>query len=383
MKNKFLLVLLMLLGMQKVTQAQLSCFTSFQNKFMVWDQGMIREIEYLVPTSFKIGKMAIPYIDNSRNFKIYSNGVSKKINDGFTNNYYVSDNLIAYMNAKSLNVWDNGKVTNLSRYCDQFFLGDSLVLFFDGVQKEFKAYYNGDVSVIESYLAGTNTSNMFITEEDKIRITNDMDIASGALTSIKVSDNVAAYINYGNQFRIFYHGNIINQEDYLVNSFDVGRNTVAYVDANREFKVFQKGKTTTLDNFVPYAYNVGDDVVAFVGYDNYFKIYYNDSLYTLGYFQPDFVVKDNVVAFEDASGYFKVFHKGQIYTLESYYPTGFTAAYNSIAYVNRANVLRLFSNGNTYDVTNADIAEWRLDYDVIQYRFGANMYKVFYNGKTY
>jgi hypothetical protein len=116
MKNKFLLVLLMLLGMQKVTQAQLSCFTSFQNKFMVWDQGMIREIEYLVPTSFKIGKMAIPYIDNSRNFKIYSNGVSKKINDGFTNNYYVSDNLIAYMNAKSLNVWDNGKVTNLSRY---------------------------------------------------------------------------------------------------------------------------------------------------------------------------------------------------------------------------------------------------------------------------
>lgn len=363
--------------------AQLSAYTSFQNQFMVWDNGMIRKIEYLVPLQVKIGRSAIPYIDNSRSFKIYHNGGAQKINDGFTSNFQVSDYLITYQNARALNVWEQGKVTNLSKYCEQFYTGDSVVVFFDGVQKEYRAYYGGEVYPIEGFLAATNTTNLFNTDEKTVRISSEMDIASGALPGIKVSDNIAAYVNYANQFRIFYRGQIIDQENYLVTSFDVGRNNVAYVDANREFKVFHEGQTRQLDNFPPYSYAAGDNVVAFVGYDNYFKIYYQDSVYNIGYFQPDFVVKDNVVAFQDATGYFKVFYKGQLYTLESYYPDNFKAAYNSVAYVNRANVLRLFTEGDIYDVTNADVADWQLDYDVVQYRFGANMFKVFYKGRTY
>lgn len=383
MKIKLLILTILVSGMYLQGFAQLSAFTNFQNQFMVWDNGMIRKIEYLMPLQVKIGRAAIPYIDNSRSFKIYHNGGSKKINDGFTSNFQVSDNLITYQNAKSLNVWDQGTITNLSKYCEQFFLGDSLVVFFEGVQKEYRAYYNGEIFPIEGYLAATNNANLFNTDEATIRISNEMDIASGQLPGIKVSDNIAAYVNYANQFRIFYRGHIIEQENYLVSSFDVGRNNVAYVDANREFKIFHDGQTRQIDNFPPYNYAAGDNVVAFTGYDNYFKIFYEDSVYTIGYFQPDYVVKDNVVAFQDATGYFKAFYKGQVYSLESYYPENFKVGYNSIAYVNRANVLRLFTEGNIYDVTNADIAEWRLDYDVLQYRFGANMYKVFYKGKTY
>lgn len=344
---------------------------------------MIRKMEYLVPLQVKIGRVAIPYIDNSRNFKIYFNGGSAKINNGFTNNFQVTDNLITYQNARALNVWEQGKVTTLSSYCEQFFTGDSVVVFFEGVRREYKAYYNGTVYPIEGFLAVTNSAGLFDTDQQNLRISNDMDIASGQLPGIKVSDNIAAYVNYANQFRLFYHGAITEQENYLVSSFDVGRNTVAYVDANREFKIFHSGNTTTVENFPPYAYAAGDDLVAFVGNDNYFKIFYKDSVYTIGYFQPDFVVKDNIVAFQDATGYFKVFYKGELYTLESYYPENFKAAYNSVAYINRAGILRLFSEGNIYDVTNADIPDWRLDYDVIQYRFGANMFKIFYKGKTY
>jgi len=383
MKLKQLLFFCLLLAAATPGHAQLSAYTSFQNQFMVWDNGMIRKIEYLVPLQYKIGRAAIPYLDNSRSFKIYANGGATKINDGFTQNFQVTDNLITYQNARALNVWDQGKITNLSKYCEQFFTGDSLVVYFEGVQKEFRAYYNGEVHQIEGFLAATNTTNLFNTDPNTIRISSEMDIASGALPSVKVSDNIAAYVNYANQFRIFYRGSIIEQENYLVTSFDVGRNNVAYVDVNREFKVFHDGVTRQLDNFPPYSYAAGDNLVAFVGYDNYFKVFYQDSVYNIGFFQPDFVVKDNVVAFQDATGYFKVFYKGQIYTLESYYPDNFQVAYNSVAYVNRAKVLRLFSEGDTYDVTNADIADWRLDYDVIQYRFGANMFKVFYKGKTY
>ncbi len=360
----------------------LSAYTNFQNQFMVWDNGMIRKIEYLFPLKMEIGRNAIPYIDNSRSFKIYHKGGAQKINDGFTNNFQISDNLITFQNAKALLVWDNGKITTLSNYCEQFYLGDSLVLFFDGVQKEYRAYYNGKVSPIEGYLAANASTTTFNTD-NPTSISTDMDIASGQLPGVRVSDNIAAYVNYANQFHIFYHGDVIEQETYMVSSFDVGRNTVAYVDANRAFKVFQKGKTTEIDNFPPYTYAAGDDVVAYVGYDNYFKIFYNDSLYSIGYFEPDFQVRDNIVAFQDATGYFKVFYKGRIYTLESYYPNNIVVGYNSVAYVNRANVLRLFSEGQIYDVTNADISQWRLDYDVLQYRFGTNMFKVFYKGRTY
>jgi hypothetical protein len=376
-----LLLLLLLSFAGQRTYAQLSAYSNFQNKFIVFDNGMIREIEFLVPTKYKVGRTAIPYIDNSHNFKIYHNGGSVKINDGFTNNFQVSDNLITYQNAKALYVWDNGKTTLLSKYCDQFYTADSMVLFFEGVQRQFKAYYNGEMFTIESFL-GTTSSNLFDVT-DTATISSDMDVASGQLPSVKVSDNIAAYVNYADQFRIFYQGHIIEQENTLVTSFDAGRNTVAYVDLNKAFKIFSSGKTTQIDNFQPYTYAAGDDVVAYVGYDNYFKIFYNDSVYNVGYFQPQFKVKDNMVAFQDATGYFKVFYKGQIYSLDNYYPTNFKMGYNSIAYQNRSNVLKLFTGGNIYDVTNADITEWRLDYDVLQYRFGANMYKIFYNGQDY
>lgn len=382
MKIRFTLLLLLLISISEIKSfAQLSAYTNFQNQFMVFDNGMIRKIEYLVPIKYSVGRIAIPYLDNSRNFKIYYNGGSTKINDGFTSNFQVTDNLLTYQNNKALWVWDKGTLMNLSKYCDQFYTGDSLVLFFDGVQKEYRAYYGGEIYPIENFLAA-NSGDLF-TADTTLIISNEMEIASGQLPSVKVSDNIAGYVNYANQFRIFYHGQIVEQENNLISSFDVGRNTAAYVDINKTFKIFHKGNTTLIDNFQPYTYSVGDDIVAFVGYDNYFKIFYQDSVYNIGYFQPNFRVKDNVVAFQDATGYFKVFYKGQVYSLESYYPSDFRIAYNSIVYKNRANMLRMFSEGNIYDVTSADITDWRLDYDVLQYRFGGNMYKLFYKGRTY
>jgi hypothetical protein len=333
---------------------------------MVWDNGMIRKIDYLPPVEMKIGRTAIPYLDNSRSFKIYYGGGVRTVNIGFTNEFQVTDNLVAFLNARSLNVFDQGEIKNLSLLCQQYFLGDSLILFLDGVRNEYKAYYDGAVYPVENFLAGQ------------------------AMEAVKVSDNIAAYDNYANQFRIFYLGNIIAQEDYAVSSFDVGRNTVAYVDINREFKVFHKGVTTTLEQFPPESFSVGDDLVAYVTNDGYFKIFYDDSVQTIGFFRPDYHVGDYVVAFQDGGGYFRAFYKGQVTTLESYYPGNYTVQYNSVAYLNRMNVLRLFSAGEVYDVTTLFSGNdtnpqnnWLLSFDVLRYKVGLSMYKIFYRGEEY
>lgn len=337
----------------------LSAYTNLQQQVMVWDDGLIRKIDYLTPTDLKIGRTTIPYMDNSRSFKIYYGGGVRTLNAGFTNAFRTSDNLVTFLNAKSLNVFDRGVVKNLSLLCTEWYMGDSLVVFLDGVRTEYKAYYNGNIYPIESYLAGN------------------------AVQGVKVSDNIAAYNNYANQFRIFFQGAVINQESNPAVSWDAGRNTIAYLDAGRVFKIFHNGRTFTADGFQPTSYTVGDDMVAYVTNDGYFKIFYNDSTYNMGFFRPDYVVGDRVVGFRDPSGYFKVFYRGETYNIDSYYPEAYTVQYNSMAYINRAGTLRLFSNGEINDVTTTTVDNWDLNYDVLRYRVGDNFYRIYYNGQEY
>lgn len=383
MIKKILLSLLMACGFfWQPSQAQpLSAYYDFQNQFFAWDDGMIRKIDYLIPLEFKIGRYALPFIDNARNFKIYSNGATSKINSGNTNAFYATDYLVTFLNNTILQVWEDGEVTRLSNLCNQFVTGDSLVMYFDKVQSEYRMYYNKEIYTLETFLSGFNP-NLLTSDSAQKRFDN-MDIASGQIPSFQLSDNIAAYVNFADEFKIFYRGQIIEQESYTIKSFGVGRNTVGYVDANNEFRIFHNGHTQTIDNYEPYHYQVGDNLVAFIGSDNYFKIFYNDSVYNIGFMQPDFVVVDNIVYYEDQSGYFHVFHKGKDHTLESYMPREIKAKYNSIAYVTNSRIIKLFTEGNVYEVITADVASWRLDYDVLQYRFGANLNKVFYKGKTY
>jgi len=337
----------------------LSAYVDMQNQLMVWDNGMVRKVDFLPPTLMKIGRVAIPYLDNSRSFKIYYGGGVRNINIGFTNAFYVTDNLVGYLNQKSLFVFDKGVSKNLTGICDQYFIADSLIFYLDAVKSEYRVYYNGQITTAESY------------------------ISDSVLASIKVSDNIIAYNNFANQFHIFYRGVISQQEDFAVRSFDAGRNTVAYVDGDRKFKIFHNGQTYLVDDFPPQSYHCGDDLVAFVTNDGYFKVFYADSLKTLGFFKPVYQVADNVLAFKDPSNFLKVFYKGTITDMEPYYPENITIQYNSLAYINSSGMLRLFTEGEAYDVTNADLTNWQLNYDVIQYQIGFGLYRIYYKGQDY
>jgi len=337
----------------------LTAYVNMQNEFMVFDESMPRKIEFMPPTSYKIGRTNIAYLDNSRSFKIYANGNVNTINVGFTNSFFVTDNLVAFLNQKSLNVFDKGITKNLAGVCDQYFIGDSIVVFLDSYKGEYKAYYNGLIFSVETYF------------QDSM------------LNSVKVGCNIVAYNNFANQFRIFFHGKKIAQEDFQVQSFEVGRNTVAYVDNDRKFRIFHNGRTTLADDFAPRFYKAANDMVAYESNDGYFKIFYNDSIYNMGYFRPVFQLADNVVAFKDGSGIFKVFYKGVVTDLDNYYPGTMRVQYNSVAYLNQSNELRLFSDGEIYEVTNADLTKWQLSYDVILYQIGEGIFRVYYKGNEY
>lgn len=358
--RRFLPCLMLLFYMNCCAIAQpLAAYVDLQNELMVWDRGMVHKVDFLAPNLIKIGRTAIPFLDNSSTFKIYYGGALQKVNAGFTNTFFVTDNLVGYLNQKALNVFDKGVSTNLTPICSQYFIQDSLIFFLDDVKSDYKVYYNGKIQEVESY------------------------IPDSTLANIKVSDNIIAYNNFANQFRIFFHGLKISQEEYQVTSFKAGRNTVAYVDADRKFKIFHNGQTFLIDNFPPTSYRAGDDLVAFVSSDGYFKIFYGDSVRTIGYLSSSYQVGDNIVAFKDARNYLEIFYKGDISDMENYYPDNMTIQYNSLAYINQNGTLRLFSEGEAYDVSNAELSSWQLNYDVITYSIGQGIFKVFYKGTEY
>jgi hypothetical protein len=356
---KFVLGLFCSICFSDLIAQPLAAYTDIQNELMVFDHGMLRKIDFMPPTSIKIGRTCIPYIDNSGSFKIYYGGSVQSINVGFTNAYFVTDNLVGFLNQKSLNVFDRGLNKNLAGVCDQYFISDSVILFLDSYKSEYRVYYNKEIYTVESF------------------------IPDSVLSHLKVYNNIVAFDNFASQFRIFYRGAVIPQEEYTVYSFEAGKNTVAYVDADRKFKIFHSGQTFIAEDIAPNSYKVADDMVAYVSGDGYFKVFYGDSIHTIGFMTPTYQAKDNILAYKDPSGIFKIFYKGDYTDMESYYPAKFQIQYNSVAYVNSSNTLRLFTEGEAYDVTNADVTNWWLNYDVVTYEVGQGYFKVFYKGNEF
>lgn len=353
-----------LLNSTIISAQPFSAYNDVRQEFYIFDNGAVNRVEHMPPQDYKIGRSGVAYLDNLNNFKIFRNGAVMPVSSVMPTRFDVSDNLITYQNANLLSVMDGDDMVLLSRLCHNFASGDSVVIYYDLNKQTFNGYYNGKITELESFL------NL-----------NDNDFAFD--TTVKVSDNIGAYISYNDQFKVFYNNNLEVLENQVVKEFHLGRNTLAYLDINNIFKIYHKGETFVADQFKPKSFMVGDDVVAFESSDGYFKIFYDGKLYTIGYYSPNYQVRDWLVVFEDLNGYFKVFYKGDQTVMENYYPEKFDLGYRSLAYVNKSNMLKMFSDGKVYEVSNTTLNDIRLDYDVLQYRVGFNSYKMFYNGVNY
>jgi protein associated with RNAse G/E len=364
MKKYLIITSYMLLSLiTNHVQAQgYGAFTDLQNRFFVWDDGAKIQLESLVPQSFKVGKTGVAYMDNMGVFKVYKLGNKNKVNDNFTYDYGVSDNFIYYKMVNTLRVIDGTEDKELTRWVGQYQAGDSLIVYFDKVKNILHAYNaDGTIDDLENNLS------------------------TDAFESFIVSDNMVAYMNFANQFKVYSNHTTEILESNPVKDFKVGRNNVAYVDYNNQFKIYQNGVLHSVDGFPPKSFQVGDNVVAYVDFNGYFKIFYNGEAQNIGYFNKPYSVKDNVVAYADGNNFFNIFHKGINTVVDNYYPNSFTSQYNTMCYINKANTLRAFSDGKMYDVSSmvVNLDDVSINYDVINYKIGLNMYKFWSNGKNW
>ncbi len=359
--NKNLFLFLCLLLTMRLTAQNLNAYTDqVTHYFYIFDDGKLVEAEYLPVTRAVVGGNSVAYVDNSSNFKIYYDGNSNVEADNPPDKFYATDNLIVYDFNKRLSVFDKGKSTMLCSQHGAYSVGDSMVAYYDTIALSLKIYVDGEIKEPEG--------NYSISPP----------------ISVKVGDNIAAYVTYSNHFKVFYHNRAYELENAAPSQYKAGCNTVAYVDkATQNFKVFYHGNLLQLETFAPASFKVGDDLVAYVDNTGNFKVFDRGELKTVQGYEPLYYdLVDHVIVFGDAQN-FNGYYSGKVTKLETYKPDSYQIDFNSLAYMDHYSKIHYFSEGVVQDVSTSIINSYQLTRNVLMYSTDLEQMHFFYNGKNY
>jgi hypothetical protein len=204
------------------------------------------------------------------------------------------------------------------------------------------------------------------------------------------AQNIAAYIDYRNYLIVFDSGIKYPVEHNRVKSFKVGGKQVAYVDYLENFKVFYNGNSEVLERMPIGNYEISDYLLVYtlaIGSELYvvdkgkqILLTTRSAYHTLG---------DSIVTFYDLlTQSYKAYYKGKITELDyvdASPPKDEKLSDNTAAFISRTGELRAFWNDT--------VTQLLLINDPITYQAGKNIvpyidgytysFKAFYKGNTY
>ena len=299
------------------------------------------------------------YIDNLGKFKVYYDGQIVEVEKYNTRNYFATRHLLAYQVDQELMVFDQGKIKSLGYYPAFFGVGDSIIAYMDRSSNYLTVYYDGRIIPIADGLV------------------------NAAATSLRVGDNLVAFIDSQGKLYVYYRGRI-EELIYGALNFKVSLNTAAFVDATSgEFGIFHSGTMYEIETFTPSSYKMGDDQVAYIDQTGSFKLFFNGEVSTISSFEPDFYkVIDQMVVYGD-NGFFKVLYEGQEYTLENYMPKQYYADHGTLAYLDQFGYLQCFYKGKVHSLSDEAVSEVEVAGNTVSFKIGLNTNKVFYDGQVY
>lgn len=366
MKNLLATIILFLLFFISGNAQPLSAYVNQDGRFFVFNNFQIQQADYLQPKYFLVGRTCVPFIDNTKNFKIYYNGTTQQINEGYTTDFYVTNNIVVFKNQATLCVFDNGKIIKLADYNTNFAFGDSIVGYFDDRQYVYNLYWKSKIIRLEENSLGN------------------------PVTMSVAGTNVFAWVTQYDQFNIFYDGNIFEQESQAPQMIGAAQNIVIYKDYYNDLKAFYKGETFDLGQ-VPVGDGkkkiasalVGNNMAAFIDGTGELKIFYEGKILETGVMNPESIrIKENLIVFDDGSGGISVFYQGKITPLENFVPSKIELGQSSLYYFTRSNEIRFFTFGKMIELPAQIYDDIRLDFDVLQVKTGFNSYHFYYGDKN-
>jgi hypothetical protein len=364
MKKLLLSVLISCAGFQGISQ-NMSAYIDYRNYFFAFDDGTYTQLDHQRPMIYKIGGNSIAYISNANNFKVFSHGINFDVTEGaFVREFSVNSTMVVYLQSNQLNVFERGNPKTLSTWVTAYAVGDSIVVYFDDISKNLKAYWDGSSYYLDDLLAGGSN-----------------------IHSYRVGDNLVAYVNRNHIMQVFYHGALFDlqntdNDDIL---YDAGMDVVPFVDQlNNTFNVFYRGKTYQLETTPPESMKAGCGLVAYVDIDGNFKRFSDGKTKVISTFAPEnYFVKDSMIVYYDNNNNFNVFYNGKTYMLENYIPKDVKADNNIVVYIDQLNRLKIFQDGESkiicYDIINSFDVSW----NVVTYNILNNETKFYYKGRVY
>lgn len=356
MKRLFLLWLLM--SAQSTFGQDVIPMLDLNERMKSFENGFFRSIALQPVREYKAGDNVVGYVDFRNNLMVHNGGNPEQLSNVETK-FEVSDNLLVWNIATTLNIWDDGEQKTLTFQVGQYEVRDSLVVFQDLRYNSVKVYYKGEII--------------------------DLYTSSGVLTMPDyVGENIVAYRDNGNYNKIFWRGEIhdldVWHEPY---KFSGGTDMVAFNDpVNGTFAIFEKGEFFDVENFHMDSYKVGNGFVAYKNLNGDLKMYQDGEIIELASFASFWVVRDNVVYWEE-NGFTYAYIDGTKIEVSRYIPADYKVKNGVVAFRNVMGGVSAVQNGKVIEITNQMDAGYSIHGNSVLARLFNNSYIVLQEGKMF
>ncbi|HEX2615989.1 MAG TPA: hypothetical protein VHL57_00530 [Flavobacteriales bacterium] len=333
------------------------------DRFLVFEDGTFTDLEARKPQAVFQNGDRLAYISDGGDLKLFDHGRITVLQRGETVEMKGSRHQLAWKVGPSLRIPKGDGSTTLCHGAGSFFVTDSLIVYYDQLQRTVNAYWHDQVVPIADALM--------------------VDDVPG----LQVGANLATLFDpAGRRVLLFQGGRTSILLDGVSEApIAVGCDVVAYVDErDGSFHVMDKGQRLDLEAFPPTSFKAGSGLVAYITNTGAFRCYVNGNIYPLGDFTPsDYWVQDSVLLFVD-QGQLKAFVNDRIEVVERFLPETWAICGNTIAYLDINRQPRLFRLGvRTLVSKEAGVKKFDLYPGALAYRSNSGVNKVWWRGRLY
>ena len=151
LKNLVLLFILLISSISMSIKAQdIGAFEDDQKWFYVFDRGEFHRLEFNPVKNFYVGGSFVAYVDFQNRFKVFYNGKLFELQDAVPTQIGNSDFLFGYMYFRNLKILWNNKIETYDTWSYRTQFGDSMIAYID-YMNAMKVFQNGALTTVETW----------------------------------------------------------------------------------------------------------------------------------------------------------------------------------------------------------------------------------------
>lgn len=327
-------------------------YSNLSNNFYAYENGEGHFLEPIQPTSFKVGKNFLAFINgqNSRLRVYYGDKVYTVCENAA--DYWATDNWFVWKNFGLLGVLYNNELKTLDKQVNgEYWIGDSLIAW-NSQFNDLRVFYQGETRAIDQFLPQQKTAPDGTT----------------TYSNVSIGPNILAYVDQSVIFKAFYNNKVVNVENYEPPMFKCARDFIVYIDYNNNYKFFYKGVSyeTTINNIKRYW--LGEGFFAYYNIQSELAVWYDGEENIIAQDLPqDITVANNIIAYTDKSNNFWVWYKGKVELLERFKPQSVKVYRDLLVYQDQYGRLKGYYFGKQVDVSDQIVTSYNMYNATVSY----------------